>query len=291
MRRSIKLCLFTFLSGLILCSCGRLLKYKKYINTEAELVAHYDTLSFKPDYKTIKTKDSQLFVATFGKDSLRPLVFIHGAPGRWDGFMKQLDDTSFHKDFHLIAPDRPGYGKSFIKKKYKAQSIINQAELIHQALQINKSGEKAILVTRSYGCPVGAYMAYKFPSSYERLIMLAPAIDPDAEKYFKFSKLGKIPLFRWFLPKRLNTATDEKFRHAKDLKEILPIWTAIKVPVLTVFGGQDWVLKPENYSFAKAKLGQDKTREFIYLPQSGHRISQYNPDLVKSEIYESIKHQ
>ena len=258
--------------------------FKKYVFTEKEIKQHYDTLSFKPDYKILKGSNYKLFTATFGFDTLQPILFIHGAPGRWEGFRQQLDDTSYHSKFHLLAPDRPGYGYSYFKKKYKKVSIEKQAELLEMTLKLNKSGKKPIIVSRSYGAPIGAYMVAQNPNNYEKLIMMAPAIDPSAEKFFKFSKYGKWPIIRWVIPNRFVTATDEKYDHIKELKRIEFIWNKLQIPTTVMYGGKDWVVTPENFEFAKRKLGQDTSNKFIFIPEAGHRISRSHPEMLKNEI-------
>lgn len=258
--------------------------FKKYIVTEKEIRKHYDTLSFKPDYRIQKGENFRLYTATFGADTLPPVLFIHGAPGRWEGFNKQLDDTSLHSRFHLLAPDRPGYGFSWYRRKHRKVTIEKQAELIEKLLELNRSGKKAILVSRSYGAPVAAYMASINPEKYSRLIMMAPAIDPDNEKFFKFSKYGKWPVLRWFLPRRFVTASFEKYDHIEELRRIEPIWETIKIPTVVMYGGRDWVVTPENFEFAKRKMGDGRHMTYIFIPEAGHRISRSHSELLKEHI-------
>ncbi len=258
--------------------------FKRYIVTEKEIRQHYDTLSFKPVYKIQKGEDFRLYTATFGADTLPPILFIHGAPGRWEGFTKQLDDTTLHKRFHLLASDRPGYGFSYYKRKYRKVDIEKQAELIEKSLELNRSGKKAILVSRSYGAPIAAYMAAANPEKYAKLIMMAPAIDPDNEKFFKFSKYGKWPVLRWFLPKRFVTASFEKYAHIEELRRIEPIWETIKIPTVVMYGGRDWVVTRENFEYAQRKMGDGEHMTYILIPDAGHRISRSHAELLKRHI-------
>lgn len=258
--------------------------FNGYIVTEKEIRKHYDTLSFKPDYKIMKGENFRLYTATFGADTLPPLLFIHGAPGRWEGFRKQLDDTSFHRRFHLLASDRPGYGFSYYRRKHRKVDIEKQAELIERSLELNRSGEKAILVSRSYGAPIAAYMVSKNPEKYAKLIMMAPAIDPDNEKFFKFSKYGKWPVLRWFLPKRFVTASFEKYAHVEELRRIEPIWETIRIPTVVMYGGRDWVVTPENFEYAQRKMGDGEHMTYILIPDAGHRISRSHAELLKKHI-------
>jgi pimeloyl-ACP methyl ester carboxylesterase len=116
--------------------------------------------------------------------------------------------------------------------------------------------------------------------------MMAPAIDPDAEKFFKFSKYGKWPVLRWFIPNRFVTATDEKYDHIKELRRIEAIWKKITIPTVVMYGGKDWVVSPENFEYAKLKMGTGINKKYIFIPDAGHRISRSHADLLKEIIYE-----
>ncbi len=256
--------------------------FRGWINTEKEIAAHYENLDFEPTYKTVTTDSSQVLFATFGNPEGQPLVFIHGAPGRWDGYWKQLDDTTLHRDYYLIGLDRPGYGKSYYKRKGRALPIKRQAELLHEGLKALGLTSKPILVTRSYGAPVGAYMAAANPDSYEALILMSPAIDPGAEKFFWFSNWGRLWAVKLFLPRRLNTATREKFAHEKDLASVEWIWKAITIPTDVLYGEQDWVITRDNFTYAKEQLGE--RADYYLLPNAGHRISRSHADLLKTLI-------
>ena len=122
------------------------------------------------------------------------------------------------------------------------------------------------------------------PDKIEKIILLSPAIDPETEKFWWFSKLGKVFLVRWFLPERMNTATDEKYAHVKELKILKNDWKNIQSDVTVMAGGKDWIVDTTNFSFAK-KMLIGKNAKFIFIPESGHLISSSRPDLVKKEIF------
>lgn len=263
----------------LLSSC-----FQRYIVSEKEINAHYDTLAVKPQYRLIEDKNASLFVATFGNEDRPPVLFIHGAPGRWEGYRHQLDDPELQAAFHLLAPDRPGYGRSYHGKKYKKTDIEVQARQIMQALDLNRSKQKATLLGRSYGAPIAAYLAAHYPERFEKLILLAPAIDPDHEKFFKFSKYPKWLVLRPFLPKRFVTAADEKYDHIEELRRIEPIWETIKVQTFVLYGGRDWVVTPENFDYAKRKMGDGEHVSYLFFPEAGHRISRSHSRVLKEII-------
>lgn len=258
--------------------------FSRWILTEKELKAHYATKISKPLFHIIENDSTKLHYVTFGADTAQPVLFIHGAPGSWDGYINLLDDSLLQHNFHLISVDRPGYGKSQKRPKKKVYSLEEQARSIILALKSNHSNKKAIIIGRSYGAPVAAKLAAMFPDKIEKIVLLSPAIDPDTEKFWWFSKFGKVFLVRWFLPERMNTATDEKYAHIKELKILKNDWKKIQSEVTVMAGGKDWIVDTTNFSYAK-KMLIGKNAKFIFIPESGHLISSSRPDLVKKELF------
>jgi pimeloyl-ACP methyl ester carboxylesterase len=256
--------------------------------TDKELKFHYQNRLAKPLSHIIENDTMKLHYVTFGSETTQPVIFIHGAPGSWDGYLNMLDDSLLQHNFQLISVDRPGYGKSqkFGTFRKKIYSLEEQANEIILALKSNHSNKKAIIIGRSYGAPVAAKMAALFPDKIEKIVLLSPAIDPDTEKFWWFSKFGKVFLVRWFLPERMNTATDEKYAHTKELKILKNDWQKINSEVTVMVGGQDWIVDTTNFSFAK-KMLFGKNAKFIFIPESGHLISNSRPDLVKKELFKS----
>lgn len=287
MKSRLKFTLIFITFSVVLVSC-----FNKWIMTDKELRLHYENRLAKPLYHVIENDSIKLHYVTFGADTAQPVIFIHGAPGSWDGYLNMLDDSLLQHNFHLISVDRPGYGKSqkfgtLSHPKKRTYSLEQQAKSIILALKSNHSHKKAIIIGRSYGAPVAAKIAALFPEKIEKIILLSPAIDPDTEKFWWFSKFGKVFLVRWFLPERMNTATDEKYAHTKELRILKNDWQKIKSEVTVMVGGQDWIVDTTNFSFAKRML-VGKNAKFIFIPESGHLISKTRPDLVKNELFNRL---
>lgn len=254
--------------------------------TEKEIQTHYEQAGkIKPNFIHLKKDSLKLFVASKGDSSLKPLLLIHGAPSRWTAYLQYVDNDSLYKKHHLLAIDRPGYGFSINKKRpHKIYSLGHQAHAIALALDLNHSSEKAIIVSQSYGTPVAIKLASLYPEKIEKIILLSPAIDPENEKFFWFSPFGKIFFIKWFLPKRLNTATKEKYAHAKELKKLVPDYDKVNCEIIVAKGGMDWVITPSNLDFAK-KMFATKNAKYYYFPTWGHRIAADHPDWVLKTIY------
>lgn len=256
--------------------------FQRWVMTEKELRTYYKDRE-KPAFFTLRNDSVELYCATVGADTLPPLLLIHGAPGAWYGSRNFLEDSVLKQHFHIIAVDRPGYGKSRIKgrKRRKSFTSINmQAVAIHEAMQLNKSGKPGIVTGSSYGGPIALRMATLYPGLFYHLVLLAPAIDPDKEKFWWFHPWVREAPVRWFLPRFLNAATDEKFAHVEELRNLLPDWQKLSMPVTVVQGGADNIVDPANLDFAKKQL-EGKQAEFIYLPQAGHLIRWRNAEVVR----------
>lgn len=256
--------------------------FSRFVMTERELKKYYRQGHTKPTFFTIENDSVQLYCATTGADTLPPLVIIHGAPGAWYGSRNFLEDVSLQQRYHIIAVDRLGYNKSRFKGKRKAVTSINtQAVAIHEALRLNRSFKTGVVMGSSYGAPIAAKMAVLYPDKFHRLVLLAPAIDPDKEKFWWFHPYIRGGVVRLFIPRFLNVATDEKFAHVDELRLLLPDWSKIAIPVTVVQGGADDIVDPANFEFAKKQL-QGKQAEFIYLPNASHLIRWRNPEVVRS---------
>ncbi|MEJ7737854.1 MAG: alpha/beta hydrolase [Chitinophagaceae bacterium] len=240
--------------------------------TEKEIRLFYKEKTVRPVFFTIQNDSVKLYCAVTGSDTLPPLLLIHGAPGAWYGSRNMLDDTLLQKRFHIIAMDRLGYNKSWFRNKQKAVTSIDiQAISILEALRLNRSHKKGVVLGSSYGAPIAARAALLQPERFMHLLLLAPAIDPDKEKFWWFHKYIRGGPVHWFMPKFLRTATDEKFAHIRELRKLQGLWQQISIPVTVIQGGTDAIVDPSNLEFAKKHLSGTQAR-YIYLPQAGHML-------------------
>lgn len=255
--------------------------FSRFVMTDKELAAYYKNRPL-PRFAVIKNDSLQLYCATAGADTLPPLLVVHGAPGAWYGSRNLLEDSLLLLHYQVIIADRPGYNKTRFKKKRKAvSSIALQSQLLVQALQLNHSGNKrGIVMGSSYGGPIAAKMAIDYADRFNHVILLAPALDPDKEKFWWFHPFIKGGPIKWMLPRNLRNATTEKFTHTKELRLLAPQLQQLNVPITIVQGGKDDIVDPANFDFAK-KILKDKPAYFIFLPDANHFIRWQQPRLVK----------
>lgn len=261
--------------------------FSRWVMTTKEINEYYAGRP-KPVFFTIQNDSVKLFCATTGSDTLPALLLVHGAPGAWYGSRTMLDDSLLQKKFHMIAVDRLGYDKSrFHNRKRAVTSIEIQAIAIEEALRLNKSREKGIVLGSSYGGPIALQIALLHPEKFYRVFMLAPAIDPDKEKFWWFHKYIRRGPVHWFMPRFLKTATDEKFAHVKELRKLQAKWKHLSVPATVMQGGSDKIVDPSNLEYAKKQL-LGKDADFIYLPDAGHMLRFGQSKLIRDVLLKAV---
>lgn len=275
--------IFLFIGTVFLFNgCGLL---KKYIYTDAELVEHFKDQAIKPVYKNLDFLNGSMHYATISKsDTLPLLLFVHGAPGAWYGYLNLMEDSLLQANFKMVSVDRLGYGKSnYGKPELSVQ--VQALEIKRIIEEENCSNKKIFLLGRSYGAPIVASYAINNPQRVEKLLMVSPVIDPEKEKFYWFSGIGKTNLAQLMLPKMLNVATSEKYSHASEMEKMLPKWKRLFTKSYVLTGEDDRLADTANFSFAKRKMVNcDCT--FIKLKNTGHQVTREHPELIKELLLE-----
>jgi pimeloyl-ACP methyl ester carboxylesterase len=255
--------------------------FTRWVMSEKEVKTHYKDLPVKPTFFIIKNDSVELFCATTGSDTLPPLLLIHGAPGGWFSNIYLLDDPDLQARYHIISVSRPGYHKSKFRNRRRALTSIElQSIAIKEALRLNRSFKKGVVFGTSYGAPIALKMAIDDPNSFYHLVLIAGAFDPENEKFWWFSRYLHSLFVRLSLPHFINTATDEKFDHIKELQLLLPQWPRLQIPATVVQGQNDQIVPSTNLEFARQQL-KSKQAEFIFLPGAGHMVRRSHPDVIK----------
>jgi hypothetical protein len=260
--------------------------FGKFFMTDKEIETYYTTHTPKPQFFSYDTLGQKIFYAFANAkaDSLPLLILTHGAPGAWYGYLEYLEDSFLLKHFRIISVDRPGYGKS--NKKSPVVSIEEQAKLLSPLLSLSKN-KKCYILGRSYGAPIAAIMAYNNPKKVDGIFLVSPAVDPNLEKFWWFSKPIYYPPLRWLFPKAIRTASDEKFAHQKELKKIATYWGNIEQPSIIAQGGKDFIIYPKNANYIDS-LMICSDHCYYFLPQNGHLITKENPEFIKEKLFELI---
>jgi pimeloyl-ACP methyl ester carboxylesterase len=244
--------------------------------SDRKVADYYANYPSKPSFAYSDTSKTKIYYA-YSADTTKPiLLLIHGAPGAWFGYKEFFADSLLLNKFQIIAPDRAGYNNSGEKQT----SIEQQAILLKSFLKIHNR-QKVSILGRSYGAAIAAKLTVDSPELVENLLLIAPACDPQREKFWWFSKPVNSKIVRFFLPKFANRASDEKFAHVSELTKLLPDWEKIKCPVTIMQGGKDWIIDTSNGHFVDSVL-INAPRRFIYFPEDGHLLTAERYELIRN---------
>lgn len=252
----------------------------KYIFTDKEISEHYKSRKVCPVFDTNSFLDYKIHYAKIiSNDSLPYLIFVHGAPGAWYGFLNFMDDSLLQKKFNMIAVDRIGYGKSNYGKQELNTAL--QARCIYELIKKeNKFKKPVTLLGRSYGAPICAKISINHFDEINHLVMVSPVIDPAKEKFYWFSKLGKLKIIQLILPKMLNVATAEKYIHSKEMNQFEKQWQRLFVPTTVITGALDRIADTSNFSYAKKHLINCDTT-LLMIKDAGHLVTYEKPELIR----------
>jgi len=216
-------------------------------------------------------------------DPEKPLVmFVHGSPGSWSAFAHFLKDSALTSEFHLIAPDRPGFGYSNFG--WAEPSLKKQSEFLYQVLK-RYPDKKAILVGHSLGGPVIAQMAMDYPQSVRALLFVAPSIDPALEPDEWFRPLLRNFVIRTFTPISLAVSNDEIIFLEEELETMTDGWKELKQPIYMLQGDEDTLVPMQN-AYYPGKFMPDSLIHIELLKGVNHFIPWSHPqEIVKGIRY------
>lgn len=267
-----------FLVGVLfgLSSC-----FSKFIYTDKEINHYYKNKNYKPVFNKIQFANQQLHYAQFGDTTKPLLVLIHGAPGAWYTWMNFSDNDSLRENYHILAIDRLGYGKS---NYGKPQLDIHQQICAIQYLIDMYPNKPLYLVGRSYGAPIAAALANINQKNCSHLFLYSPVLSPYKEKKYWFSGIAKSAPVKWFLPKSLNVASAEKYAHVQQMKSILNYYSGISSNVLIVSGKKDWVADSSNFRICDSLICT-KSKKKILIEDAGHFLTFEYPNSMSALLY------
>ncbi|MCK6608140.1 MAG: alpha/beta hydrolase [Flavobacterium sp.] len=123
----------------------------------------------KVNHLTTKVNGVEIFYREAGQKGKPVLVLLHGYPTSSHMYRNLLRDLA--DQYHLIAPDYPGFGRSeqplIANFEYTFENFAKIVESLLDQLQISKFS----LYLMDYGAPVGFRIASRNPSRIENLII------------------------------------------------------------------------------------------------------------------------
>ncbi len=121
-------------------------------------------------YNQIISVESFEFNCLMNDSNKQPLLFLHGFPDFSCSWRHQLN--FFANDYHVIAPDLPGYNLSSKLTSIEDYQILRIVEGLIALIQKLSPHQKVILVGHDWGGILAWTMAHCFPDYFEKLIII-----------------------------------------------------------------------------------------------------------------------
>lgn len=276
----LRLCILLCLLTLNLSACMRFRMSDKKILRKFKKVPH------RPEVKRYEADSRTIRYIDIGDKTKPMILFLHGAPGSSQDFYKYMRDSTLLQKARMIAVDRPGYGYSDFSKSLT--SIEAQAKVLKPILEMNQHTQKPIVAGYSFGGPVAARLAMDFPELTGKILMLAPAIDPDNEKMFWLNKPVDKKAFRWLVPKVFRVANDEKMTHVEELSKMKDLWKNVRNRTVFMHGYSDKIVDIANSKFGAKSLINAKV-DTVFKEKMNHMLIWKKYDLVKQELLKLLE--
>ncbi|WP_437373826.1 alpha/beta fold hydrolase [Maribacter litoralis] len=120
------------------------------------------------NYKTISINGVNVAYREAGDSKNPTLVLLHGFPSSSHQYRKVLNQLS--DEFHLIAPDYPGFGNSdFPSANDYEYTFDNISETINSFLELKGINRYALMI-QDYGAPIGFRIATAHPERVTAII-------------------------------------------------------------------------------------------------------------------------
>ncbi|HET6793980.1 MAG TPA: alpha/beta hydrolase [Acidimicrobiales bacterium] len=191
----------------------------------------------------------QPFVADIGGGY--PVLLLHGQPGDGDdwspviGFLRQRAES-----LRLIAPDRPGYGRT----GGRATGPLGNADFAADLLRDRRVGA-AVVVGHSFGAAVALALAERHPELVSGLVLVAPAGNRAAlgavDRLLAVPGVGEAVAFAGVRATgRVGQGMSGPLRHL-----LGPLTGAAGVPAERAAGYSAWLGQPVWQAFAVEQRG------------------------------------
>ncbi len=120
-------------------------------------------------YRTVEIDGQSIFYREAGSPEAPTLLLLHGFPTSSHMFRNLI--PALANDFHLVAPDYPGYGNSSMPAVDEFEYTFDNLAKIVEDFTEKLGLDRYSLYLMDYGAPIGFRLAAKHPERVESLII------------------------------------------------------------------------------------------------------------------------
>jgi pimeloyl-ACP methyl ester carboxylesterase len=126
-------------------------------------------VSYPTLHKTIKVNGLDIFYREAGRKDAPTILLLHGYPTSSHMFRNLIEDLS--DEYHLIAPDYPGYGNSEQPPMASFDYTFDNMALIVEGFLEELDIKEYSIYLMDYGAPIGFRIVAKYPERVQSLII------------------------------------------------------------------------------------------------------------------------
>ena len=127
------------------------------------------TMNSVVTYNTAKVDGLNIFYREAGDKSKPTILLLHGFPTSSQMFRNLIPRLA--DNYHVIAPDYPGYGQSSMPKVTEFDYTFDNLARVMEKFADQIGLQKYSLYVQDYGAPVGFRLAAKNPERVQALII------------------------------------------------------------------------------------------------------------------------
>ncbi len=206
------------------------------------------------------------------------LLFMYGTPGSLSDALPLLEKTNILTRYHVIIPDRPGFG--WWMKWLAMTDIKQQAQLLSQLLYLPNNSPKVSLIWRSYAWALIPHIATTHPDKIASIVIIAGTMDPDNQTIWKISYPLHYTWLRYVIPSMLRVTNAEKLSSITQLKTLSWDRSKITAPVWLIHGTKDRIVDIKNTYFAQKQLINSSKVIVKIIDDVGHEIPMTQPQVI-----------
>ncbi len=283
-----------------------------------------DIITYQKPVQKLTVNNQEIAYQEVGKGTTT-LLFVHGLSSTMESWKNNLEGLK--DEFHCIAIDLPGYGKS--SKLRTDYSLRDYAEIINSFVQ-KKELRNVILVGHSMGGQIAMHTVLENPDTFKKLILIAPAgIETFTSQEATLMKTSYTPqvvintsdeqvvanykLNFYEFPESANAMVEQRIamKEAEDFpmyaelivnnihamldEPVLSKVSEISVPVLMIYGQNDMLI-PNRYfhptesieSLVNTSKEKFKDIHVEVIEEAGHFVNFEKADEVNSAIKEFL---
>jgi len=132
-------------------------------------ISSIELTSEKTLYKSVKVNGVNIFYREAGDVNKPTILLLHGYPTSSHMFRNLITDLSVQ--YHVLAPDYPGYGRSDQPAMADFDYTFDNMALIIEGFLKELNINKYSIYLMDYGAPIGFRIASKYPDRVESLII------------------------------------------------------------------------------------------------------------------------